>query len=742
MNAFMIFSKRHRALVHQKHPNSDNRTVSKILGEWWYSLAAPEKQKYQDLAHKVKEAHYKRHPEWKWCSKSGGAAGAEGALQGVGGEGGGGGGVAPAEDENSLTGPPSPGGDKLGTSSSTSSSAHAAKRRRNRSGETDLEQALLSLPLALKATGIEPNASETQQPDSQKSATSAPAEGVLNLCSSKSEGDNLVDKTNPEMAMIMGLVKEAVKDKQEQHVKSTSKSIDHSASSPSFMTAKYKNMFKPSSPSALSPSITATTTQSPSSAFITTTFGAAAPSSAPPSITVASSSSLDVGALTPLSTSSAVDAQLPKYYTTIMNLKSGTLSVTTPPTSAATPPSSQVVKPKALPLPPLLDPSTTSTEKKVFVLAPTPAQLGKRKARNSGNPLESSSEGTSVPTSAANTPTTSEAKSIVSEVSAILKTTAEVEAKAEEEKTSTFDPAETGFGELVIDTSEPAEEEEEAEEKKDGDSKKETSESTSTATKDEQEAVVVDFSTKTPTSTAHHHHYNNFTTNMAAPETEAEAAARERKDAMDRILEEVNFEENFQQLPEFDPTTMVAPSSVVTPTTPLQLSPSMTAAFVSSYRKRQQRKQHLAALAAAATSAIVNSTSASGGGNGGGSGGNSRTPPDSLSPAAIAAAAAAAGLKTPEAALLSAGPSSASSANTFFGPNFNITEAITSTMGASASSSVIGGGSSSQLLGTPLQQALRSPVSAAHLAQFPLDLINSAAGLPSSPRTPLGKSCS
>ena len=38
MNAFMIFSKRHRPLVHQKHPNQDNRTVSKILGEWWYAL--------------------------------------------------------------------------------------------------------------------------------------------------------------------------------------------------------------------------------------------------------------------------------------------------------------------------------------------------------------------------------------------------------------------------------------------------------------------------------------------------------------------------------------------------------------------------------------------------------------------------------------------------------------------------------------------------------------------------------
>ncbi|XP_033330667.2 putative transcription factor capicua isoform X4 [Megalopta genalis] len=69
MNAFMIFSKRHRALVHQRHPNQDNRTVSKILGEWWYALGPEEKQKYHDLASEVKEAHFKAHPDWKWCSK-------------------------------------------------------------------------------------------------------------------------------------------------------------------------------------------------------------------------------------------------------------------------------------------------------------------------------------------------------------------------------------------------------------------------------------------------------------------------------------------------------------------------------------------------------------------------------------------------------------------------------------------------------------------------------------------------
>lgn len=69
MNAFMIFSKRHRAMVHLRHPNQDNRTVSKILGEWWYALKPEEKQKYHELASEVKEAHFRAHPDWKWCSK-------------------------------------------------------------------------------------------------------------------------------------------------------------------------------------------------------------------------------------------------------------------------------------------------------------------------------------------------------------------------------------------------------------------------------------------------------------------------------------------------------------------------------------------------------------------------------------------------------------------------------------------------------------------------------------------------
>ncbi|XP_033125250.1 protein capicua homolog [Anneissia japonica] len=82
MNAFMIFSKRHRALVHQRHPNQDNRAVSKILGEWWYALGPKEKQQYLDLASQVKEAHFKAHPDWKWCNRERKKSGGEGRKEG------------------------------------------------------------------------------------------------------------------------------------------------------------------------------------------------------------------------------------------------------------------------------------------------------------------------------------------------------------------------------------------------------------------------------------------------------------------------------------------------------------------------------------------------------------------------------------------------------------------------------------------------------------------------------------
>ena len=58
MNAFMIFSKKHRKDVHKKHPNQDNRTVSKILGEMWYNSSQDEQLKYKKIADDVRMFFY------------------------------------------------------------------------------------------------------------------------------------------------------------------------------------------------------------------------------------------------------------------------------------------------------------------------------------------------------------------------------------------------------------------------------------------------------------------------------------------------------------------------------------------------------------------------------------------------------------------------------------------------------------------------------------------------------------
>ncbi|KFM62559.1 HMG box transcription factor BBX, partial [Stegodyphus mimosarum] len=38
MNAFFIFCKRHRDIVREKYPHLENRSITKILGEWWANL--------------------------------------------------------------------------------------------------------------------------------------------------------------------------------------------------------------------------------------------------------------------------------------------------------------------------------------------------------------------------------------------------------------------------------------------------------------------------------------------------------------------------------------------------------------------------------------------------------------------------------------------------------------------------------------------------------------------------------
>jgi hypothetical protein len=69
MNAFMLFSKFYRGEVHKMYPKQDNRSVSKILGEWWNTLNSDEKQRFINKATLMKEEHYKQHPDWKWSNK-------------------------------------------------------------------------------------------------------------------------------------------------------------------------------------------------------------------------------------------------------------------------------------------------------------------------------------------------------------------------------------------------------------------------------------------------------------------------------------------------------------------------------------------------------------------------------------------------------------------------------------------------------------------------------------------------
>ncbi|XP_030767805.1 uncharacterized protein LOC115891486 isoform X2 [Sitophilus oryzae] len=65
-NAFLIFCKKHRPIVRQRYPTTENRGVTKILGEWWALLNAAEKQPYNDLAKEYKDAFLSANPDFRW----------------------------------------------------------------------------------------------------------------------------------------------------------------------------------------------------------------------------------------------------------------------------------------------------------------------------------------------------------------------------------------------------------------------------------------------------------------------------------------------------------------------------------------------------------------------------------------------------------------------------------------------------------------------------------------------------
>jgi hypothetical protein len=66
MNAFLLFCKRHRALVKELYPNLENRNITKILGEWWSNLNPDEKEPFNTLAVTYKEHLMREQPSAKW----------------------------------------------------------------------------------------------------------------------------------------------------------------------------------------------------------------------------------------------------------------------------------------------------------------------------------------------------------------------------------------------------------------------------------------------------------------------------------------------------------------------------------------------------------------------------------------------------------------------------------------------------------------------------------------------------
>ncbi|CAF1443639.1 unnamed protein product [Adineta steineri] len=70
MNSFMLFSQEQRGKIHLANPNRDNRNVSKILGEKWYSLSANEQEQYRIRAKQLRNEHSKQNPSFKWTNQA------------------------------------------------------------------------------------------------------------------------------------------------------------------------------------------------------------------------------------------------------------------------------------------------------------------------------------------------------------------------------------------------------------------------------------------------------------------------------------------------------------------------------------------------------------------------------------------------------------------------------------------------------------------------------------------------